>query len=595
MFTYQSLIAQSVYHESVEPFAYAYRGDLYLRLRIGTQLVDCVEVVHFDKFQPTAPKVTTPAFLYAKDGTTHDIYQAQLTRDSKRFKYFFVLHVGQATYCYSRLGVTDSEPPGPEDTFEVPYLGERDTYQPPAWTIGTTYYQIFPERFHRGTTKKVDRRKLTKWDAIPTTTSFFGGNLQGVIEKLDYLSDLGVEVIYCTPIFKAPSNHKYDTVDYFAIDPHFGSEDDLRTLVDESHKRDMKVVLDAVFNHMGMKHPIFQDLLQNAENSKYASWIYAKSWPLSLKTRNYETFGYIPSMPKWRTAAPEVEEYLCQIGEYWVAKTGIDGWRLDVSDEVEHTFWKHFRTRIKSLNPDALICGEIWQVATPWLRGDEFDSVMNYPFARAVLQWLATQSIDAYAFSAQIEQIRIRYPEPVLPTLWNLLDSHDTPRLLTECDEDKRQAMLASFMQFTAVGSPVLYYGDEVGMTGGPDPLCRGGMIWDEGQQDQELLIHYKTLLTLRKHYRALREGSFRPAFSGHSRQLYAFVRILNDAATKTPQETIVCFVNNQKHEIRLQFLDPNIPTGVYACIYGARKGEQIDTRQGLTLPGKSASMWLLK
>ncbi len=594
MFTQQHMIAQSIYHESIEPFAYSHRDDLYLRLRIGARLADRVEVVHFDKFLETETKVVTPAIHYAKDGTTHDIYQARLIRDTKRFKYYFVVHVGRETYFYSRAGVTSIMPKDQSEAFEVPYLGERDTYQPPEWTVGTSYYQIFPERFYKGNTSKPDRRKLAKWDSTPTTTSFFGGNLQGVIEKLDYLESLGVETLYLTPIFKAPSNHKYDTVDYFSIDPHFGTEEDFQTLVKECHRRGLRIVLDAVFNHMGAEHPIFKDLLKNGEHSEYADWIYAKSWPLSVKARNYETFAYVPQMPKWRTANSNVENYLCNAGEHWIKQADIDGWRLDVSDEVEHTFWKHFRSRIKSLKSDALICGEIWQVATPWLRGDEFDSVMNYPFTKAVTEWLAKQIIDAEEFAAQIEQIRLRYPEPVLPVLWNLLDSHDTPRLLTECGEDKVQAKLASFIQFTAIGSPVLYYGDEVGMSGGQDPLCRGGMVWDEKKQDQELLAHYRSLFRLRKKYIALRKGNFRPAFSSVSKQLFAFVRIYYDTPTKERQQTIVCMINNDTDRLTLQFVDQQVPDGVYECIHGVQKGEQIRMDQPLTLPAKSASMWLM-
>ncbi len=594
MFTSLALIAQSIYHESIEPFAYSHRGDLYLRLRIGTRLVDRVEVLHFDKFLEDETQVITPASLYAKDGTTHDIYQAHLVRDTKRFKYYFAMHVGRDTYWYSRAGVSDTMPKDQSEAFEVPYLGERDTYEPPEWTVGTSYYQIFPERFKKGKSSKTDRRKLAKWDSTPTTTSFYGGNLQGVIEELDYLQGLGVEVLYFTPIFKAPSNHKYDTIDYFSIDPHFGTEEDFQTLVKECHQRGMRIVLDAVFNHMGAEHPIFKDLLKKGEQSEYADWIYAKSWPLSLQARNYETFSYVPQMPKWRTANPQVEDYLCKVGEHWIERANIDGWRLDVSDEVEHTFWKHFRTRIKTRKSDALICGEIWQVATPWLRGDEFDSVMNYPFTKAVTEWLAKQTIDAEEFAAMMEQIRIRYPEPVLPVLWNLLDSHDTPRLLTECGENKTQMKLASFMQFTSVGSPVLYYGDEVGMSGGQDPLCRGGMVWEEKKQDQELLAHYQSLFALRKQYAALQKGNFRPAFTGVFKQFYAFTRTLYDTATNERQQTIVCFLNNGTERLVLQWVDQQIPDGVYECVYGEQKGERVHPDQPLTLPAKSASMWLM-
>ncbi len=587
-------IAASIYHESVEPFAYSYQNDLYVRLRLGNRVADHVDVIHFDKFKPKDTRIVTPALPYAKHGTTHEIYQACLQRGTKRFKYIFAIHVDQETYFYSRIGLTDAEPEDINDTFEVPYLGERDTYSPPDWIVGTTYYQIFPERFNRSETGPEHSRTLVPWDSVPTRDSFYGGNIQGIIEKIDYIADLGVTVVYFTPVFEAPSNHKYDTINYFKIDPDFGTEDDLRQLVDACHARGMRVVLDAVFNHMGVEHPIFKDLLQNGPDSTYADWIYPKSWPLSIEERNYETFDFVPHMPKWRTATPAVEDYLSKVGEYWIDKVGIDGWRLDVSDEVEHTFWKHFRSRIKAKNPDVLICGEIWQVATPWLRGDEFDSVMNYPFGFAVLEWLAKGTLNAKEFFYRIERIRALYPEHVLPALWNLLDSHDTPRLLTLCNDDKTQARLASFLQFAAVGSPVLYYGDEVGINGGPDPLCRGGMVWDEDEQDQTLQEYYRALLRARKDHKALVKGNFRPVFDGLSKQLYGFVRSLKDSATDERLETIVCFVNNDDEAVSFQFSDAALTPGVYKCIFGSLKGHTASTKNVLSLPAKDASMWLL-
>ncbi len=591
--TNQDLIALSIYHESVAPYAYAHDGDLFVRLRIGARLVARVEVAHFDKFNPNATKVITPASWYAQDGSTHDVYQARLVRDTKRFKYCFVLYSGSETYWYSRRGLTTTDPDDPTDTFEVAYLGERDTYQPPTWSSGTTIYHIFPERYCRGHNASRTRHHFVDWDATPTRTNHFGGNLAGIVEKLDDLTDLGINVIYLTPIFRAPSNHKYDTVDYFAIDPQFGTEDDLRKLVSECHQRGLRIVLDAVFNHMGKHHPVFQDLLRKGKNSCYSEWIYPKSWPLSTKARNYETFAYEPRMPKWRTANPEVEDYLCRVGEYWIDKADIDGWRLDVSDEVEHAFWRHFRERVKARKPDALICGEIWQLSSPWLQGDQFDTVMNYPFAQAVIEWLARQTIDAREFARRIEQLRIHYPEPVLPTLWNLVDSHDTPRLLTECEGDTTQSRLASFVQFTMAGAPVLYYGDEVGMMGGADPLCRGGMVWDEAHRDTQLRHHYRALIALRQRFRALQEGTMRPLLSELWHQSYAYVRKIDFDHGSTQQETVICLVNNAPEDIALQLVDPQLPQGRYECVFGSPLGAYADTGQVLAIPGKSASAWV--
>lgn len=585
------LIALSAFHDSVEPYTYADGDDLIVRLRVATGVAKRVDVVHMDKFRIAQTRVVTQAELFADAGPGHELYQARLARDSKRFKYFFRVQ-GRAQVRYvSRAGVTSAEP-HPDDAFETPYLGERDRFAAPEWTRGATYYQVFPERFARSASSAATlpvgaagaANALTPWDAVPTPTSVFGGDLQGIMDHLDHLVALKVGVLYMTPVFAAPSNHKYDTVDYFGVDPQFGDTETLRKLVEACHARGIRVVLDAVFNHMGASHPIFLDLLAKGEASIYREWVYAKSWPLSLQACNYETFGYVANMPKWRTAHPDVEDYLCKVGEYWIKETGIDGWRLDVSDEVEHRFWQHFRDRIKAVKDDALICGEIWQVATPWLRGNEFDAVMNYPLGRAILDWLAKGKTDARAFYDAVDRVRAAYPEPVLHTLWNLLDSHDTPRLLTECGGDVTRMKLASFLQFMFVGAPLLYYGDEVGMQGGGDPLCRGGMVWDPAEQDAGLLAHYQTLLGLRSAYEALRLGDVRPIAKGRNRQLYAFVR-------RTAAQTVLVLVYAGKRSTSFKLTGKHVPSGSWSVVYGPGEGTLVSTGESIAVPGRCAML----
>jgi len=582
-------VALSAYHESVEPFAYADDGALVVRLRIAAGEAKTVDVIHFDKFRELDTRMGVRADLFALTAPHHDWFQARLTRDSKRFKYWFRIQGRSGTRFLSRAGVTEREPTSGE-AFEVPYLGERDGFDPPEWTRGAVYYQVFPDRFARAAEKGQDSKAaatFAEWTSVPTPFSVFGGSLQGIIEHLPHLSDLCVDVLYMTPIFQAPSNHKYDTVDYFALDPQFGDLETLRRLVDACHALGMRVVLDAVFNHMGAGHPIFLDLQARGEESPYRDWIYANSWPLSLTERNYETFGYVANMPKWRTAHPDVEEYLCQVGEYWIRETDIDGWRLDVSDEVEHRFWQRFRTRIKALKADALICGEIWQVATPWLRGNEFDAVMNYPLRDAILRWLAGGRGNAHDFYDEIERIRSLYPEATLHTLWNLLDSHDTPRLLTECKGDRRRMRLASFLQWTLPGAPLLYYGDEVGMSGGGDPLCRAGMVWDVKRQDTDLLAHYRELNELRKRYRALRTGDLRPLWRGQNRFLYGFVR-------QTEDQTLLAAVNSGPSPVKLRLRDQNPGgEGHWTVVWGLGKGTAVPRASLLELPGRETMLLL--
>lgn len=602
-------LAISLFHDSVEPYTYADGDALVVRLRVAKGFARRIDVVHMDKFQIEQTRVTTQAEVFSDAGALHEsdhgitapaayssrrrwcestmytIYQAKLVRESKRFKYWFRIHSASGVRFFSRQGVTQTEP-HPDDAFETPYLGERDRFAAPEWARGVTYYQVFPERFARSSKAMADPSKtgLAAWDSVPTPFSFYGGDLQGIIEHLDHLGKLGVGVLYMTPIFTAPSNHKYDTVDYLQIDPQFGDLETFRKLVAACHERGIKVVLDAVFNHMGAQHPIFLDLLEKGEESPFRDYIYAKSWPLSTTQRNYETFGYVANMPKWRTAHPEVEEYLCQVGEYWIREADIDGWRLDVSDEVEHRFWQHFRDRIKALKPDALICGEIWQVATPWLRGNEFDAVMNYPLGRAILDWLAKGKADAHGFHDAIDSVRTAYPEPVLHTLWNLLDSHDTPRLLTECRGDVTRMKLATFLQFTFAGSPLLYYGDEVGMKGAGDPLCRAGMVWNERSQNMDLFAHYQTLMELRNTYEALRIGDVRPLAKARNRQLYAFMR-------RSERQMVMAIVYAGKQPTSLALVDQRLPDGTWTIVYGSEIGAVVRTGATLTIAPRSAML----
>jgi len=587
----RELLALSLYHETVEPYASASGNRLQVRLRLGRDLAARVAVVHCDKFLPAKTTRTTAAQRYALDGSHHELFQAELTQRSKRFKYLFRIDGGRRSYFFSRSGLTDSMPPW-EEAFEVPYLGERDGFNAPLWAAGAVYYQVFPDRFARFGDAPASHT-LTDWNATPTPASYYGGNLAGIRARLDHLTSLGVNVLYMTPIFTAPSNHKYDTADYLSIDPDFGTEEELRLLVADCHTRGIRVVLDAVFNHMGDRNPVFLDLLQRGSESRYADWIYAESWPLSKSERNYETFGYVANMPKWRTANRQVEDFLTGVAQYWIEHTGIDGWRLDVSDEVEHTFWRRFRDQVKSVRPDALICGEIWQVATPWLRGDQFDTVMNYPFARAVLDWLGKGDIDAAEFDLRIEQIRAQYAEDSLPYLWNLLDSHDTPRLLSVCQMNRKQAALAVFVQFTAFGAPMIYYGDEVGMAGDADPLCRGGMLWEEQAQDRTALDRYRRLATLRQTHPALRHGAYRPLFRSVSPQLYGYLRQTRQRNFATEQETLFCVLNNADASISFTCSDAQLPEGLYKAVYGDPDETLVRRGDALTLREKSAILFI--
>src|SRR5699024_5658775 len=209
----------------------------------------------------------------------------------------------------------------------------------------------------------------------------------GIIKHLDYLVDLGINGIYFTPIFKAHSNHKYDTIDYMEIDPQFGDKSTFKELVKACHEKGIRIMLDAVFNHSGYYFSQFQDVLEKGENSKYKNWFHIKDFPIQTDpVPNFDSFAFTSHMPKLNTEHPDVKQYLLDVATYWIKEFDIDGWRLDVANEVDHQFWREFRTAVKSVKQDVYILGEIWHDSMPWLQGDQFDAVMNYPFTNSAIE-----------------------------------------------------------------------------------------------------------------------------------------------------------------------------------------------------------------
>lgn len=390
------------------------------------------------------------------------------------------------------------------------------------------------------------------WGESPTLDNHFGGDLQGIIDHLDHLVDLGVTAIYLTPIFAAETNHKYDTTDYERIDPQFGDEETLSRLVDAAHERDMRVILDAVFNHCGRQFAPFQDVVENGADSEYADWFHVQEFPVEFEPRpTFDAFGFEGHMPKLNTANPEVRDYLLDVATHWIEATDADGWRLDVADEVSHAFWREFRREVKAVKADAYVLGEVWHDAAPWLQGDQFDATMNYPFTYAVDGFLTEGTMDATEFSDRVGRFRFRYPEQVNQVLFNMLGSHDTPRLLHRCDGDETRLRLAVLLLLTAPGTPCLYYGDEVGMTGGEDPDCRRTMVWDESEQDRDLLAFFREVVALRNDRPALRRG--RISFEREQCEGDVVVYVMS---TGEPDESVAVAVNRGAQSVAVELPD---------------------------------------
>lgn len=400
----------------------------------------------------------------------------------------------------------------------------------PEWVSHAVFYQIFPDRFARSTRTTLPAGiQFKPWGTPPEEQGFQGGDLLGIVDRLDYLLDLGINALYLNPVFSSASNHRYHTFDYFTVDPLLGGDDALRELLDAAHANDMKVVIDGVFNHASRGFWPFHHVLETGGNSPYLDWFYVRDWPLvpyppdGDTDPNYESWWGLPALPKLNVSNPGMRAYLLKAAAHWI-KFGADGWRLDVPEEIDDVpFWQAFRRVVRQANPEAYLVGEIWHEADDWLRGDRFDAVMNYVFSRAAFGFFGAETLrtdyrpggytlaplDATAFAKAIDQMCARYDWEIVTAQLNLMDSHDTARVLWTVGEDESAARLCALFQMTMPGAPCIYYGAEIGMTGATDPYCRAAFPWHAHRAwNEDLLDFYRRAIALRHKYTVLRTGS---------------------------------------------------------------------------------------
>ncbi|HKQ46474.1 MAG TPA: alpha amylase N-terminal ig-like domain-containing protein [Phycisphaerae bacterium] len=509
----------------------------------------------------------------------------------------------------------------------------RMSFETPDWAKRVVWYQIFPERFANGDPANDPPRTVPwkhQWDKPYKGTfeekgTFFqyifdrryGGDLQGVQQRLGYLRDLGITGIYFNPVFHAASLHKYDAADYRHIDDHFGVKGSLAKIkgettdpktwqwsesdkifldfLQEAHRQGYRVIIDGVFNHVGREFWAFQDVLKNGKDSPYAGWFDVTSW---------EPFQYVGwdgpngSLPRLKHddalgLAEPVREHLFAVTRRWMdpdgdgdPSDGIDGWRLDVASDINANFWRDWRKLVKSINPDAYIVAELWEESRPWLDGQTFDAVMNYPFARSCQRFFVNKKkeIKPSEMERQIEEMLGWYPPQVNYVLQNLFDSHDTDRVASmfmnpdlEYDQANRlqdngpsyntkrptaacyhrlKSMAAFQMMF--LGAPMVYYGDEVGMFGADDPSDRKPMFWEDlmpyDDPDERiepgLYEHYRRTIAIRNTYPALQLGSYQTLLAMDNYRVFAFARALDG-------ESIVVVVNNGSKRRRLDVPSP--------------------------------------
>ena len=418
----------------------------------------------------------------------------------------------------------------------------------PGWVQDSIFYQIFPDRFAKS--NRLPENGFEPWDSAPTHYGFKGGDLYGAADKLDYLQDLGIPAIYFNPIFASASNHRYHTYNYYTVDPLLGGDEAFRYFLDKAHRKDIRVILDGVFNHASRGIWQFHHVLETRAASPYKDWFHFdperlnghKPWVVypahhdqeaiqregSLKAIGYQGWWNLPALPKFNTRTPAVREYLFGVAEHWI-RFGIDGWRLDVPGDIDDdSFWQEFRRRVRAVNPEAYIVGEIWHEAQRWLQGDQFDAVMNYLVTAAAigffggngvnmdvvnkcggLQGRVHPNMQARDFANEMDRLLNMYKPEITRAQLNLLDSHDMPRFLSCVNGDNDALKMAWLFIFTMPGAPCIYYGDEVGVDGGHDPDCRKGFPWDESNWDKDLRAFVKGCIALRKEHPAFRRGEY--------------------------------------------------------------------------------------
>ncbi len=524
-------------HDDTREYVYPIdRNTLYVKVRCAADAEYAVHMIYWNKFDKVKKECKLESWCWNGKSEFHHVRLA-FDETVKYLAYYFEIRGNLEVMYYSVYGLSLEVP---DKYFEYPGTNEQDIFTVPSWAKGAVGYQIFPERFFNGDASN-DPPSVEWWGEPPSRDNFFGGDLRGIIERFHHIKDLGIEVVYLTPIFHSPSNHKYDTIDYFAIDPSFGTLEDLRELVQLCHRHRMKVILDGVFHHIGYYSEPFQDAMIHGRQSKYWDWFYVQGDRIDPDLVNYECVGYYKWMPKLKFANPEVRAYFLSVGEYWIREAGIDGWRLDVADEVDFTFWQEFRRAVKQTDREILLIGETWKNGMDLLRGDQMDTIMNYRFRDSVIDYFAHRSIDGGEFRNRIESMLHDYPHAAHPVLYNLLDSHDTARFLTTCLEDIAKFKLAVAFQMTFPGMPFIYYGDEIGMTGETDPDCRRTMAWES--QQEEILSFYRQWADLRQSNDAIRYGDFRHLDTGGDG--YGFSRSFG-------QVHVIALFNNRNNKCKI-------------------------------------------
>ena len=532
---------EAIRHVPLSSMAYAVSENaLTIRLQVGKEDAKNVYLFYGDRVDPKKKiEVQKLEMEKVSSDALFDYYEVTFETEYTRVCYYFEISDESTTVKYYGRGFYEDNTWERNDFFQFPYIRREEVLAPAEWILKSRMYQIFPDSFASAKREILKASRLMCGDHGERLSSKLGGTIEGITLNLDYIQDLGFNLLYLNPIFEANSCHKYDTIDYKKVDPCFGTEEEFKTLVKEAHRRGIRVILDGVFNHCGSDFGPFRDVREKGQKSKYVDWFYDLKFPIQYNDPpNYQAFAYVKEMPKLNTSNPEVADYICSVGTYWVKEFDIDGWRLDVANEVDHALWRRFKSEVRGIKKDTFFIGEVWEDASAWLGVDQFESAMNYEFIYLCRAFFAQRTIDAEAFDEKMSAAIMRYPYPLTLTQMNMLDSHDVPRFLEICEKKRERLELALVYLFTSPGIPSVFYGDECYVSGLSEDEYRAPMPWDKiGGTGYDLV---RTLNHIRDKHPALYRGSYRTFLADGEKNLYGFLR-----KDKETGEEILVLLNN--------------------------------------------------
>lgn len=548
---------QAVLHIPLSQYAYASDENLLtIRLRAAKDnLLGCM-LYYGDRCQESDPITFTPIRMdIVASDQLFDYYEVTFDPKLTRVCYYFELISEYEKIKYYADLFQCALPSTRSEYYQYPFIRREEMSVVPSWFKNAVVYNIFPDSFASSRNFISCKEETRYLDNNVTSKSLLGGKIRGITDNLPYIKELGFNCIYLNPIFSAGEYHKYDLIDYYHVDPCLGTDEDFAELVNAAHSLGLRVIIDGVFNHSGCHFFAFEDVVQNGENSKYKDWYYDLEFPVKIpqsgERPNYSCFAYEPKMPKINSSNPETREYFMDVCRHWIRNYHIDGWRLDVANELDRNFWRSFRKAAKEENPDCVLIGEIWENSEVWLRGDMFDSTMNYDFRKHCRDFFALGILDAAEFSGRLTQMLIRYPRGIVQGQLNLIDSHDVSRFLSLCDGNTERLKLAVIFLAIFPGVPSVFYGDELGISGTLESEYRKAMPWGT---ECDLTGFYRKAMSLRKNPATV-DGDYTVLYAEAGSSVYAARRSCGNQNI-----TVVVNAGNEPSNIDLLALPKDRP-----------------------------------